>query len=549
MKVKKMFKGLVASSVLLTSLVAIDAMADKKQRNVTVIPQVQFSEQGVSCFDLAKCDEILVNELNVDTRKAAEFFNDYLKKAQLKTVDVNVVSQNSSGVKIIIDLRSELPIKEEGYELKIVDNKISIKASSASGLFYALQTIRQLLPSCVENKKIEVGALKLPNVEIKDAPRYRWRGLMLDESRHFFGKDIVKKLLDTMAFYKMNRFHWHLTDTDGWRFEVKKYPKLTTIGSRGDRTNPNGELMFYTQEDIKEIVKYAQERHIMIIPEVDMPGHATAAAKAYPEISGGGSEKYPEFTFNPGKQVTYDFLENVLRETAQLFPSPYIHYGGDEVHFANKQWLKDPAILKLMKEKNLKNLHEVEWYFNRKMSKFINGLGRKTVAWDEVIAADVPPNEAVMMWWRHDRVKSLDKSLEKGYQVVLCPRLPMYFDFVQSTTHKSGRVWGNPGIADLPLVYDFPKFVEKYPLEQRQQILGVQANIWTEQIRENERLFFMTYPRIAGAAAAGWTMQKNKDYQEFLEKLKDNFKRYDAWGINYYDVFTDSEEVKHTEKK
>ena len=505
-------------------------------QNIGIIPQPTEFNQGIGYFDLAGCDEILVSQLNEETKEIAALLNQFVNKAKFANIPVNTVKNSSAKNRIIIDLRPELPLKNEAYNLTILPNEVKIQASSASGLFYAVQTLRQLLPNEIEQKSLQSAQLQIPTVEINDAPRYHWRGLMLDESRHFFGKKVVKKLLDAMAFYKLNRFHWHLTDTDGWRLEVEQYPKLTTIGAVGDLSNPNRKAQFYSKEDIVEIIKYAKERHIMIIPEIDMPGHARAAAKAYPEISGGGSAKYPNFTFNPGKKETYKFLENILTEVSELFPSPYIHYGGDEVHFANKQWLIDKNIQALMKQYKLKDLHDVEWFFNRKMSKYINSLGRKTVAWDEVVAADVPPNEAVMMWWRHDKNKNLDRSLDKGYEVILCPRLPMYFDFLQANNHKSGRRWGNPGIADLLSVYKFPEFISKYPLEQRKQILGVQGNIWTEKIKSNERLYFMTFPRIAGLAASAWTLQQNKDYPQFLKTLEQHFKRYEAWKINYYNV-------------
>ncbi len=505
-------------------------------KNIGIVPQPKELNQGNGYFNLAGCDEILVSELNEDTKKIAALLNKFVNKAKCANIPVNTVKNPSAKTRIVIDYRQELPLKNEAYNLIVLQNQIKIQASSVSGLFYAVQTLRQLLPNEIEKKTLQKAQLKIPVVKINDAPRYPWRGLMLDESRHFFGKKVVKKLLDAMVFYKLNRFHWHLTDTDGWRFEVAKYPKLTTIGALGDLSNPNGKAQFYTKKDILEIIKYAEERHIMIIPEIDMPGHARAAAKAYPEISGGGSKKYPDFTFNPGKKETYKFLENVLTEVSELFPSPYIHYGGDEVHFANKQWLTDKNVQALMKKYKLKNLREVEWFFNRKMSKYINKINRKTVAWDEVVAANVPPNEAVMMWWRHDKINNLKRSLSKGYEVVLCPRLPMYFDFLQANNHKSGRRWGDPGIADLPLVYNFPAFIAKYPLKQRKQILGVQGNIWSEKIKSNERLYFMTFPRIAGLAASAWTLQQNKDYPKFLKTLEQHFKRYDTWGINYYNV-------------
>ncbi len=420
----------------------------------------------------------------------------------------------------------------EGYQLSIRNKSITIEGTDTAGAFYGVQTLKQLLMTT------EGG--QLPLLTIKDSPRFGWRGYMLDESRHFFGKKTVKQLLDFMALYKLNRFHWHLTDSDGWRIEIKKYPKLTTIGAIGDRSDKKAPAQFYTQEDIKEIVQYAKERHIVIIPEIDMPGHATAAAKAYPEISGGGNSRHPDFTFNPGSEKTYEFLTNVLNEVNELFPAEWIHYGGDEVHFANKQWAKIPEVQALMKKEKLKNLTDVERYFNRRMAKVISGYGKKTAAWDEVVNAGLNPQETVVFWWRHDRRNTLADAFKKKFEVVLCPRIPCYLDFVQDDSHKVGRRWG--GFSSLDKLYAFPKGLKI----AESQVKGVQGNLWTEKVKSKKRFDFMTYPRLQALAASGWESENVKDYARFQKDLKKHLPFMAEKEIYYFNPFNKSE---HPEPK
>ena len=416
----------------------------------------------------------------------------------------------------------------ESYKLTVNNDGVFIEAPSPSGGFYALQTLKQLVLFSKDGT--------IPCLQIEDAPRYGWRGFMLDESRHFFGKDKVKELLDYMALYKLNRFHWHLTDTPGWRIEIKKYPKLTTVGAIGNHSDKDAPAAFYSQEDVKEIVAYAGERFITVVPEIDMPGHAAAAARAYPEISGGGSKRNPDFTFNPGSEKTYQFLTDVLTEVAGLFSAQWIHYGGDEVHFANKQWLKIPEVKVLMAKENLKNLKEVEFYFNRRMAKVINGLGRKTLAWDEVVNAVLDKEKTVVMWWHHDKKQVLANAFAKGFDVILCPRVPLYFDFVQNDTHKVGRRWKG--------AYGTPELTYKFPVGLdivEDQVVGIQANLWSEKVATSERFDFMTYPRLQAMAEAAWTQEKSKDYDKFMGRLKAHIFYMKTKGVYYFNPFDKAE--------
>lgn len=452
-------------------------------------------------------------------------FREQLTKFDAKPVQILKSGKKSANLVLVIDTRK---VKgDEAYRLSISDREIQITASTNAGLFYGLQSLLQMVLTgpTANGFRIQQGT-------ILDSPRYPWRGLMLDESRHFFGKAKVKQLLDWMAFYKLNKFHWHLTDSHGWRLEIQKYPKLTSIGGIGNFHDSEAPAAFYTQADIKEIVKYATERFIEVIPEVDMPGHASAANRAYPEFSGGGSEKYPEFTFNPGKEATYDYLTAILREVTQLFPSQYIHLGGDEVHFGNQQWNTNPDVQALMKKHQLKDLQAVEFYFINRMTDSIAALKKTMIGWDEIVTSGVPKDKSMVMWWRHDKPAQVKLALEKGYQTILCPRIPFYFDFVQHASHQSGRYWSKD-YAPLERILEFDQLYSDVLKIHPELIKGIQANVWTETIHSGERLDFMVYPRIVALAEAAWAI-KSSDAEEFLKRLQPSFRLYKAKGISFF---------------
>lgn len=420
----------------------------------------------------------------------------------------------------------------EFYELETTKKQITIKANSVEGIFNGLQTLRQLLIFA----ESENGRLEVPVITIRDQPRFKWRGLMLDESRHFFGAQKVKELLNLMALHKLNIFHWHLTDVPGWRIEIKKYPKLTEIGGIGNHSNPFAPAAFYTQEEIREIVEYAAQRNIEIIPEIDMPGHAAAANRAYPEFSGGGSERYPEFTFNPGKNETYRFLTDILKEVANLFPTEYIHLGGDEVHFGNESWNTNPDVQRLMKQHHFNDLKEVESYFVHRMADSIQMLGKTVIGWDEIVDHGLSPENSLVMWWRHNFPEKLGAALNQNFSVVLCPRIPLYFDFVQHESHKTGRRWAG-AFSPPDLVYQFPPDTLPGFSTHFEQIKGIQANLWTEQFSDNKQFDFMIHPRLSVLAEAAWTIPEVKDYNNFKIRLKPMINYFESKGIYYFNLF------------
>lgn len=432
---------------------------------------------------------------------------------------------------IILELQKTKGASPEAYQLSIRPEGVAIAAASPNGAFNGVISLLQL----IRQAPLKAGSLRLEGWQLSDAPLMAWRGLMLDESRFFFGKETVKQTLDWMAFYKLNRFHWHLTDTPGWRIEIKAYPGLTLVGGVGNHINPHAPASYYSQEDIKEIVRYASERFIEVIPEIDMPGHAAAANRAYPTFSGGGSERYPEFTFNPGKEETYGYLSNILKEVGVLFPSKKVHLGGDEVHFGNKQWHTNKEVQALMQSRNLPDLKAVEFYFIRRMADSLAKRNSMILAWDEVVNADLPVKNTMIFWWRHDQPQQLKMALEKGYQTVLCPRIPFYLDFVQDSTHLSGRRWKG-AYSSLEKLYGFS--TDSYPgiinEKNKNLVAGVQAALWTETIASNKRLEFMLFPRIGALAEAAWTRPQDRNFPAFQERLTKHLELYRQAGIYFY---------------
>ena len=416
-------------------------------------------------------------------------------------------------------------IPAEGYRIDISARRAQLTAGDEAGFFYGLQTLLQMADR----------RGNLPCASIEDHPRYRYRGLHLDVCRHFFSVRFIKHYLDWMASCKLNTFHWHLTDDQGWRIEIKRYPKLTTEGAVGNWHDPKAPATFYTQEEIKEIVAYAADRHIMVVPEFDMPGHATAVCRSYPEISGGGEGKWQHFTFHPCKEETFEFISNVLDEIVALFPSPYIHIGGDEVHYGNQSWFTDPEIQQFIKDKNLGNETGLEQYFIRRAADIVASKGKTMIGWDEMIDAGVSPDKAVIMWWRHDRKHQLVKALENGYRVIMTPRRPLYADFIQYGGHKVGRVWG--GYNTIEDIYRFPEPIIHLTRDYEDQVMGLQFSLWTERVADAKRLDYMTFPRLVAVAESAWTPAKSKECSLFMQKLPYFLQFLGEKGIYYFNPF------------
>lgn len=526
-------KDTLTLKILFTSLLLLFFYTNSYGQEIVttdIIPQPQSVTLNEGKFKIDSETKILVT--NGSLGQLAQILQTNLKSISSNIMPKTVINaglKRSDIPKNHIYLQLVTNLADEAYHLEVTPRYVLCKASTEQGIFYGIQSLLQIIKT--DNEDMTIQAMS-----IDDVPLYGWRGMMLDESRHFFGKEEVKKHLDIMARLKMNRFHWHLTDEPGWRIEIKRYPLLTQIGGKGSWSDVKAPAAYYTQDDIKEIVEYAAQRYIMVIPEIDMPGHATAASRAYPEISGGGEGKWDGFTFHPTRESTYEFIDNVLTEVVDLFPAPYIHIGGDEVHYGNQSWYIDTEIQKFIKDNNLNDEVGLEHYFVRRACEIVNSKGKKMIGWDEITNTGVTPDKAIVMWWRHDKPELLTTALKNGFDVILTPRIPCYFDFVQDDSHKIGRRWAGE-FGSLHTTYNFPENMHNLLAGYNKQILGMQANVWTERISSKLRLDFMMYPRLLAIAEDAWTNTSKKNYKSF-EKRTLNFLKYlDTYKIKYFNPF------------
>jgi hexosaminidase len=434
------------------------------------------------------------------------------------------------------------------YLLHINDRGIRIYANSEEAVFYAFQSLCQLLP--IPDLTMSKSNIALPFADIYDYPHFKYRGMHLDVSRHFFDVDAVKQYIDMLAFQKMNYFHWHLTDDQGWRIEIKKYPELTRVGSCRSQTlighageNPERYdntpyCHYYTQEEIKEVVAYAQKRYITIVPEIEMPGHATAAIASYPFL--GCADKPVKTTENWGvfydifcpTDTTFHFLENVLSEVMDLFPSKYIHIGGDEV--PKREWENSAFCQQLMKKLKLKNEMELQSYFIQRIEKFVNSKGRTIIGWDEILEGGLAPN-AVVMSWRG--TKGGLTAANAGHDVIMTPGTHCYFDHYQAKDSTQPLAIG--GYTPISKVYDFNPIPDGIEPGKVHFILGGQANLWAEYIGSVSHLQYMAYPRSFALAEALWTPAKEHNYANFLKRLDYQLHWLDYWNINYAHYYKD----------
>lgn len=475
-------------------------------------------------------------------QNVARLITEKFKKASGWDLKITTEPQKSNFV--VLETDTSLP--NEGYTFNSDNEKITIKASDHNGFIYALQTLRQLLPKEIESSNIVKTDWIIPSVNIQDQPQYPWRGLMLDVARHFFPKEYILKTIDRMAMLKLNTFHFHLIDNEGWRIEIKKYPKLTEVGAwRVDQEEKHWNARstnspetkgtyggFYTQEDIKEIVSYASERGITIIPEIEMPAHVMSAIAAYPELSchkrpigvpSGGVWPITDI-YCAGQDETFAFLENVLTEVMDLFPSKYIHIGGDEA--THTEWEKCPKCLQRMKEHKLKNAHELQSYFIKRIDNFLVANGRRLVGWDEIIEGGLPPQAIVMNWRGIDIGK---KAIEQGHQVVLTS--DCYIDQYQGSPDNEPLAIG--GYLPLSKIYNYSLHKDELTQEQQKQILGSQANLWAEYIPNEKHSEYMIFPRLLALAEIVWTPQEMKNWNNFMNRVQKLLPRLELMNINY----------------
>jgi len=519
---------------------AIIPLFSLAQQNINIIPQpVQMTiNQGVFIINNHTTIEYPVG--NKEIRDAVIFFNMHIKQIS----GFNLLSNKKGTNQINFKLQQDPTLGKEGYRLDITPVSVHITANTNAGIIYAIQTLFQMLPTIRTNQELALTCL-----EITDYPRFQWRGMHLDVSRHFFSPDFIKQYIDLLASYKMNVFHWHLTDDQGWRIEIKKYPKLTEYGAwrAYDPTLPwDGQQMlkkgekgsyggYYTQEQIREIVKYASERNVTIVPEIEMPGHSAAALAAYPELScnkhpqqpvPGGNYGDLQSVYCVGNDSVFTFLENVLSEVIDLFPSLYIHIGGDEVE--KSSWKNCKSCQQLKKRLNLKDENELQSYFIKRIEKFINSKNRKLIGWDEILEGGLAPDATVMSW--RGEIGGIEAARMK-HLVVMTPGDPLYFNYYQADPATEPVAFG--GLNTLKMVYDYDPIPTQLEEQYHSYILGAQANLWTEYIASPLMAEYMLMPRLLALSEIVWSPKNKREWNNFNERLQHHFQMLSQKGINF----------------
>lgn len=501
-----------------------------QQKEIGIIPKPLFQELDKGVFIM---DEKVLLVSDPKLSEVSDYFKIYLEE------NYQIEFNAQKGIKKIIFTINDTIPNEEGYELKIEEENIFIESKNARGAFYAVQSLIQLLPL-----PSDLNSFKIPCLRIKDQPQFTYRGMHLDVGRHFFSVDFIKKYIDLMAKLKMNTFHWHLTEDQGWRIEIKKYPKLqeiaayrkeTLIGHYNDQPHqfdakPYGG--FYTQEQIKEVVTYALTRQVTIIPEIEMPGHSQAAIAAYPELGCSGKQvevatKWGVFdeVYCP-KESTFKFLEDVIDEVVELFPGKYIHIGGDEAPKTN--WKNCEYCQKLIKKEGLKDEYGLQSYFIARMEKYINSKGKQIIGWDEILEGGLAPNATVMSW---RGTSGAVQAAKKGHDVILTPGSHCYFDHYQSENENEPLAIG--GFLPLEKVYHFNPIPEELTDKEATYVLGAQGNVWTEYMQTEKQVEYMAFPRAVALSEVLWSSPEHKNYQDFIHRLEQYQKRLDQLEVNY----------------
>jgi len=545
-------------SFFLFVLICIASMG-QQQGEIALIPQPVLFEKKGGNFEFNNYSVIEVPDKTPEVQMVARYFSQQILRTTGYSLRVQLAGdpRDSRGGTIAISLNRKVDpqLGNEGYTLEVGSSLVILHANKPAGLFYGIQTLLQLFPKEIEGTElVKKQYWMLPGCKITDYPRFGWRGMMLDVSRHFFNKQEVQRFIDDMVKYKFNILHLHLTDDQGWRIEIKSYPKLTEIGSwRVDKTGtfntfskpapdePRTSGGFFTQDDIRDIVQYAKDRFVNILPEIDVPGHSMAALASYPELSCtpgtyqvNSGEKFMEWpagghfyglvdnTICPANEKAYEFLDKVFTEVAQLFPFEYIHMGGDET--ARNFWEKSEAIKGLMKKENLKDLDEVQSYFVKRVEKIIMSKGKKMIGWDEILQGGLAPNAAVMSW---RGMKGGIEAAKMGHEVVMSPTAFVYIDYMQA----------DPAIE--PPVYATLRLKKSYEFEPLPEgvdaklIKGGQANLWTEQVYNLRHAQYMTWPRAFAISEVLWSPKEKRNWKEFTPRVEKHFERLDQAETKY----------------
>ena len=527
------------------SLCLLSCNTEKKEADYQVVPLPQeLNLTQEAPFTLTSRTSILYPEGNDLLKRNAEFLSEYINQSTGYTLPVKSFKEGETAKRAIVLTLDPQVAEEEGYRINTSAEGINISGKTANGVFYGIQTLRKSIPAQAQGADI-----LLPAGEIKDAPRFAYRGMMLDVGRHFFPVEFVKEYIDLLALHNMNTLHWHLTEDQGWRIEIKKYPKLTEIGSKRSCTvigHNSGEYDntpyegFFTQEEAREIVRYAQERYITVIPEVDLPGHMLAALASYPELgcTGGPYEVATQWgIFDDvlciGNEKTLQFLEDVMTEIIDIFPSKYIHIGGDEA--PRTRWKTCPKCQALIRAKGLKADKEhtaedrLQSYCMTRIEQFLNSKGRQIIGWDEILEGDVAPNATVMSW--RGSAGGI-KAAQMGHDVIMTPNDFCYFDYFQSDAPQNEPYDAIGGYVPVEKVYSLEP-TDKLTDDQKKHIKGAQANLWTEYITSADQVEYMVLPRMAALAEVQWTQPEKKEYNGFLNRLTRLAEIYQRDGLKY----------------
>ena len=531
------------------------------QTATNIIPIPASVEMNKGTFRLDGKTIIIADTTKKDIKHIAERLKHTIDSATGYELPVHLStgSKTSQAITLILD-NDHLPyMSSEGYFLSVSGQQVQLKAPTTAGLFYGMQSLLQLLPAEIYQTDYTLvpqdTEWTIPAVTIKDHPRFKYRGLHLDVSRHFFPVSFIKEYIDLLAMHKMNRFHWHLTDDQGWRIEIKQYPKLTEVGAWRDSTlvghygteryDDKRYGGYYTQDEIKEVVQYAKERHVTIIPEIEMPGHASAALAAYPEMGCEPDKNYHvqstwgifEDIFCP-REETFTFLENILTEVMELFPSKYIHIGGDEA--PKTAWENSALAQQVIEQEGLKNEHELQSYFITRIEKFLNEHGRYIIGWDEILEGGLAPNATVMSWRGEQGGIT---AAQQGHDVIMAPGSHLYLDHYQSRPPESEPL-AIGGYSPLEKVYRYNPVPDTLSRQQAKHILGAQGNVWTEYMHSGSKVEYMAYPRAAALAEIVWSPEEKQNWDDFLRRLQTQFKRFEIMEVNAAEHFRNEENNK-----
>ena len=509
-------------------------------QTVSIIPRPVAYEARGGTFRIGPTTALVVTD--PADRQAAAFFNDYLQKFYGFKLPLKAKAGDGA---IRLRTAKSADGSRDGYSLRVTGDGVLIEGSTHPGTFYGIQSLIQLLP--VTGGK--GSTLVIPQVSVRDEPRFSYRGMHLDVGRHMFPVSFIKKYIDYIALHKMNYFHWHLTEDQGWRIEIKKYPELTrtaayrdgTIigrypGTGNDSTRYGG---FYTQDEIREVVKYAADRHITVVPEIEMPGHSSAALAAYPHLGCPGTGPYKveqtwgifDDVYCAGSDSTFTFLQDVMDEVLALFPSRYIHVGGDESPKAN--WKKCARCQKRIKDEGLKDEHELQSYFIQRMEKYINSKGRTIIGWDEILEGGLAPNAVVMSW--RGEAGGIEAARQK-HHVVMTPGSHVYLDHSQSSREDSVTIGG---FTPVEKTYSYEPVPRELTAEEGKYVLGAQGNVWTEYMRYPSKVEYQIFPRMSALSEVLWSPKEARDWKDFQKRLADQFRRYDLWGAGYSTAYYD----------